>query len=100
MKKKILLLLLVLFFAGCGSILSRTIPSKSHMGSRIHAYEGPYSGLVFDGTVIVLLTQTAISGPDPNLLIFPFVILDLPLSGVFDTILLPADVLRKIRESE
>ena len=50
-----------------------------------------YSGLAFDFCVLN-------APPDPSGFLVPFVLLDLPLSGVFDTVALPYTVYRQVTD--
>ncbi|MCF5702214.1 YceK/YidQ family lipoprotein [Pseudomonas syringae] len=50
-----------------------------------------YSGLAFDFCVLN-------APPDPTGFLVPFVLLDLPLSGVFDTVSLPYTLYRQIED--
>ena len=50
-----------------------------------------YSGLAFDFCVLN-------APPDPSGFLVPFVLLDLPLSAVFDTVALPYTVYRQVTD--
>ncbi|MFJ2488688.1 YceK/YidQ family lipoprotein [Pseudomonas sp. NPDC087639] len=50
-----------------------------------------YSGLAYDFCVLN-------APPDPSGYLVPFVLLDLPLSGAFDTVVLPYTIYRQVTE--
>lgn len=83
--------------AGCGSVLSvlqdDADVARDMCKQKTYCQSIPriYSGLAFDFCVLN-------APPDPSGVLLPFVLLDLPLSGVFDTVALPYTVYRQVTD--
>lgn len=83
--------------AGCGSALTvlqdDADAARDLRKQKTYCQSIPriYSGLAFDFCVLN-------APPDPSGFLVPFVLLDLPLSGVVDTISLPYTVYRQVTD--
>ncbi|CAI8925309.1 YceK/YidQ family lipoprotein [Pseudomonas sp. IT-347P] len=83
--------------AGCGSVMSvlqdDADVARDMRKQKTYCQSIPrvYSGLAFDFCVLN-------APPDPSGYLVPFVLLDLPLSGVFDTVALPYTVYRQVTD--
>ena len=82
--KKITLLILIVLLSGCGSILS-----KLPRGEKADGWGTPYSGVRCSSELISVSATTY----KPLRLALPFAVVDLYLSAIVDTVLLPADLI-------
>lgn len=98
MKKLMTLGVLSWVLSGCGSVstvlqddadAARDLRKKKTYCQSIPRV---YSGLAFDFC-------TLNAPPDPTGMLAPFVLLDLPLSAVFDTLSLPYTIYRQVADS-
>ena len=93
--KKAIIIAMLLLMTGCGSIMSQL----THPSGKV--YQGPYSGVVFDVALVGAAPVATLSQGDPmGLLIAPFFIADIPLSAVFDTLLLTEYLVKMVRGSD
>ena len=97
MKKMVTLSVLFWVLSGCGSVstvlqadadAARDLRKKKTYCQSIPRI---YSGVAFDFC-------TLNAPPDPTGMLAPFVLLDLPLSAVFDTVSLPYTIYRQIED--
>lgn len=97
MKKILMLGVISVVLSGCGSVstvlqgdadAARDLRKKKTYCQSIPRI---YSGLAFDFC-------TLNAPPDPTGMLAPFVLLDLPLSAVFDTVSLPYTIYRQIED--
>ncbi|WP_277760322.1 YceK/YidQ family lipoprotein [Pseudomonas sp. A34-9] len=83
--------------AGCGSVMTvlqddaDVARDMRKQNTYCQSIPRIYSGLAFDFCVLN-------APPDPSGFLVPFVLLDLPLSGVFDTVALPYTVYRQVTD--
>ena len=83
--------------AGCGSVMTvlqdDADVARDMRKQKTYCQSIPriYSGLAFDFCVLN-------APPDPSGFLVPFVLLDLPLSGVFDTVSLPYTIYRQVTD--
>ncbi|WP_339538296.1 YceK/YidQ family lipoprotein [Pseudomonas sp. RA_15y_Pfl2_54] len=86
-----------LILAGCGSAMTvlqdDADVARDMRKQKTYCQSIPriYSGLAYDFCVLN-------APPDPGGYLVPFVLLDLPLSGVFDTVALPYTIYRQATE--
>ena len=79
-------ILLAASLSGCGTIMSKGMGGD---------WGNPYSGTACSATAIVAVTF----GIPGGFLLAPFMLIDIPLSLVADTVLLPADLVMDERPS-
>jgi len=96
-KKAVMLAVVSWALSGCGTALT-VLQSDADVASdmrkqKTYCQSVPriYSGLAFDFCVLN-------APPDPTGFLVPFVLLDLPLSGLFDTVSLPYTIYRQIED--
>ena len=83
-----------LFLSGCGTVLtvlqSDEDAARSLRKQKTYCQSVPriYSGLAYDFCVLN-------APPDPTGVLIPFALLDITLSGVFDTVALPYTIYRQ-----
>ncbi|PNG44939.1 hypothetical protein A1354_03620 [Pseudomonas asplenii] len=96
-KKVAMLAAVSWLLVGCGSVLTvlqdDADVARDMRKQKTYCQSIPhiYSGLAFDFCVLN-------APPDPSGFLVPFVLLDLPLSAVFDTVALPYTVYRQVTD--
>lgn len=96
-KKAVMLCAVSSVLSGCGSVLTvlqdDADVARDMRRQKTYCQSIPrvYSGLAYDFCVLN-------APPDPTGFLVPFVLLDLPLSGVFDTVSLPYTIYRQIED--
>ena len=86
-----------LTLSGCGTALTvlqdDSDAARSLRKQKTYCQSIPrvYSGLAYDFCVLN-------ASPDPTGVLLPFVLLDMPLSGVFDTVSLPYTIYRQVTD--
>ena len=93
-KKAVMLSAFSWVLSGCGSAMTvlqdDADAARDMRKQKTYCQSIPriYSGLAYDFCVLN-------APPDPSGFLVPFVLLDLPLSGVFDTVVLPYTIYRQ-----
>ncbi|VEF07471.1 lipoprotein [Pseudomonas fluorescens] len=96
-RKAVMLCAVSAVLSGCGSVLTvlqdDADVARDMRKQKTYCQSIPriYSGLAYDFCVLN-------APPDPTGFLVPFVLLDLPLSGVFDTVSLPYTIYRQIED--